>query len=126
MRGEFDAPLALMAILPLCVPGLRPEGFAEAETVTLARGLLDDADRGENDSQLESEDRENGMSVWDWAFHTSNVCADGMAPPCMAENVSQFVETCASGRTTSGVAVGVIVGVSVGGASPLPPSGGAT
>ena len=122
IRGEFDAALALMTTLPLYVPGLRPDGFADTVTVTLACGLFDDADRGENDSQFASDDRVNDMSVCGRAFHTSTVCAGGMAPPCMAVNASRSVETSACGRTTSGVAVGT--GVAVGAGSvppPLPP-----
>ena len=122
-RGEFDAPLALMVILPLYVPGLRPEASTDALTVTLACGPFDDADRGEKDSQLADDDRENGMSVCRTVFHTSNVW-DGAPPPRSAVNVSRPGERSASGRTSSGVgvAVGVGVGVTVGAGPPLPPS----
>ena len=121
-RGEFEAPLALMAILPLYVPGLSPDGFADTDTVTLACGPFDDADRGENDSQPASDDRENDMSVCRSVFHTVNVCAAGAGPPCAAVNASRSVETSASGRGASGVAVGVGVAVGAGaGPPPLPP-----
>ena len=123
-RGEFDAPLALMAILPLYVPGLRPDGFADTDTVTLACGPFDDADRGEKDNQPASDDRVNDMSVCRSVFHSVNVCADGAGPPWAAVNASRSVETSASGRGASGVAVGLGVGVGVGAGPPLPPSGG--
>ena len=125
-RGEFDAPLALMTTLPLYVPGLRPDGFADTDTVTLDCGPFDDADRGENDSQLALDDRENDMSVCRSVFHTVNVCAAGAAPPWAAVNASRSVETSASGRAGSGVTVGlgVRVRVGVGARPPLPPSGG--
>ena len=120
IRGVFVAPGALMAILPLCVPGLSPEASTDTLTVTLDCGLFDDADAGENDNQFAADDRVNGMSVCRTVFHTVNVCAAGASPPCTAVNASLFVERPTSGRTSSGVGVGV--GVAVGKTSP--PDGG--
>ena len=125
-RGVFDAPGALMEILPRCVPAANPEAFADTLTDTRACGLFDAAVLGENDSQLAFEDTVNGMSVWRIVFHTVNVCAGGLSPPCAAVNVRKFVDRPTSGRITSGVAVGVGVGVGGGATSPppLPPPPG--
>ena len=121
-RGVFSAPGALMVILPRCVPAASPEAFADTLTDTRACGLFDDAVLGENDSQLASDDSVNDMSVCRIVFHTVNVCAGGLSPPCAAVNVRKFVDRPTSGRITSGVAVGVAVGVGVGGGATSPPS----
>ena len=122
VRGVFDAPLALMTILPLYVPGLRSDEATDTVTVTLARGLFDDASLGETDSQLApDDDTVNGMSTCRTVFHTSNVCEGGASPRCSAVNASVFVETATSGLTSSGVGVGVGDGVAVGTTSTMPP-----
>ena len=120
IRGVFVAPGALMVIPPRYVPASNPEASTDTRTATLARGLFDDADRGENDSQLASDDTVNGMSTSRTVFHTVNVCAAGASPTRAAVNVRKFVDKPTSGRTSSGVGVGV--GVAVGKTSP--PDGG--
>ena len=125
IRGVFSAAGALMAILPRYVPASKPEAFADTRTVTRACGLFDDADLGENDSQLASADTVNGMSVCRSVFHTVNVCDGGASPPRAAVNVRKFVDRPTSGRGGSGVAVGLGVAVTVGvtsSPSPSPPS----
>ena len=121
IRGVFVAPLALMVIWPRYVPASNPEAFADTRTVTLARGLFDDADLGENDSQLASADTVNGISVCRSVFHTVNVCEGDASPPRAAVNVRKFVDKPTSGRGGSGVAVGL--GVDVGGGATSPPVG---
>ena len=120
IRGVFSAPGALMVIWPRCVPAASPEAFADTLTDTRACGLFDDAVLGENDNQLASDDRVNGMSVSRIVFHTVNVCAAGLSPPCAAVNVRKFDDRPTSGRITSGVAVAV--GVDVGAGTTSPPS----
>ena len=125
IRGVFSAPGALMAILPLYVPAASPEAFADTRTVTRACGLFDDADLGENDSQLASADTVNGISVCRSVFHTVNVCDGGASLPRAAVNVRKFVDRPTSGRGGSGVDVGLGVAVTVGvtsSPSPSPPS----
>ena len=118
-RGVFDAPFALMTILPLCVPASNPEASTDTLTVTLACGLFDAADAGENDNQFAADERVNGMSVCRTAFHTVNVCAGGASPPCTAVNASVFVERPTSGCITTGVGIGV--GTAMGPPPPPPP-----
>ena len=116
-RGEFNAPLALMTIAPLYVPALRPEASTDTCTRTLANGLFDDADAGENDSQFEFDDTVNGMSTSRAAFHTETICAAGLSPPSTAVNARASVEVMIS--EPDGVGIGVAIGIGV--ATPKPP-----
>ena len=102
-RGVFDAALALMTIVPLYVPAFSPEASADTCTRTLACGLFDDADAGENDSQFVFDDTVNGISTSRIAFHTETVCEGGASPSCTAVNASVSVERAISGTTTTGV-----------------------
>ena len=80
-RGVFTAPRAVMVIRPMCVPAISPEVLADTCTRTLACGLFDDADVGENDSQLVLDDTVNGIFTRCFEFHTETGCAGGLPPP---------------------------------------------